>query len=99
MDIQIPKGAGAKIRLEIAATGFNMHDNEFYVVLKQGGFTRTIPKSAFKEDEQQNFYLCIDTVQWKIGIVDAYVWADVPDMDFPNHIRKEVDKFRIIIID
>lgn len=99
MDIQIPKGAGAKIRLEILIDGFNMHDDNFAVILQQGGNKVTVPKSAFIEDEQQNFYLCIDTDYWKTGIVDAIVRADVPDFDFPTMIRKEIDKFRIIIME
>ena len=106
MDIQIYYGAGGKILLEIMASGFNMHDDDFRVILKQGGNEKTVPKSDFIEEtvnqdgnESYNYYLIFDSTAWNPGIVNAIVQADVPDFDFPQRIRREVDKFRIIIVE
>lgn len=99
MELRQYKGSGGKYRLQITAEGFSMQDDDFSIVLQQGGNVMTIPKSAFIEDESHDFYFCIDGEQWQPGIVNGTIKAFVPDFDFPARIRVEIQKFKLIIVE
>lgn len=100
------KGAGRKFLLEINVPGFSMHDDDFVVILKQATVEKTFNKSDLIEEtttvgneERHNFYLCFDSDLFERGVLTCIVKAFVPDTDFPNGIRVEIDKFDITIID
>lgn len=100
------QGAERKFLLEINAPGFSMHDDNFKVVLKQNTTEKTFEKrdlieETYTEDglEKHNFYLCFDTSIFNRGPVTCIVYAEIPDTDFPDGFRTEIDKFEITIIE
>lgn len=97
-------GTEAKFLLEITSPGFDMDRDEFEVELKRGSVTKTFAKSDLVVEtytdtvdgnpvEKNNYYVCFDTREFGKGIMTAIVTAHVPDNDFPDGIRDEVDKF------
>ena len=99
-------GSGLKYLLEITAPGFSMHNDNFFVVLKQNTIEKKIEKNEFVEEtvvvdgnEKHNFYMCFDSTLFQPGIVVCVVTAFVPDTDFPGGTRKEIDKFDLTILD
>ena len=100
------KGAGKKFLLEITGPGFSMHEDNFTVTLRQGKTVKTFQKTDLVEDtviiegsERHDFYLCLDSSPFVPGIITCIVKAYVPDTDFPNGIRVEIDKFDLTCIE
>lgn len=100
-------GTERKFLVEITSPGFNMETDEFEVALTRGTIQRVFHKSdmvvenyTVVEDghdvEKQNFYLCFDTQDFGPGIITATVVAHVPDSDFNDGIRDEVDEFDLL---
>lgn len=82
-----------------------MARDDFEITLKKGSFQKLFHKSDLieeiipahdQEPEQHNFYLCFDTTEFGPGNIIAIVKAYVPDMDFPDDLRTEVDKFDLL---
>ena len=100
------KGSERKFMLEIDAPGFSMHDDDFTVTLKQNTTEKEFAKSDIIEEsytdqgvERYRYYLCFDTSIFDRGPVDCIVRAYVPDTDFPDGLRTEIDKFAITIVE
>lgn len=100
------KGSERKFLLEISAPGFSMHDDNFEVTLKQNTTIKIFPKSELIEEsytdeglEKYRYYLCFDTSIFERGPVTCIVRAYVPDTDFPDGLRTEIDKFDITIVE
>lgn len=100
------KGSERKFMLEIDAPGFSMHDDDFTVILKQNTTEKVFPKGDIIEEsymdqgvERYRYYLCFDTSIFGRGPVDCIVYAYVPDSDFPDGFRTEIDKFAITIVE
>lgn len=99
------QGSERKFLLEIIAPGFSMHDDDFRVVLKQNTTTKEFSKQDLIEEtyiddgvEKYRYYLCFDTSIFR-GPVMCIVFAYVPDSDFPDGFRTEIDKFEITIVE
>lgn len=100
------KGAKRKFLLEIDAPGFSMHDDNFTVKLKQNTTVLDFAKSDIIEEtytdqgvEKYRYFLCFDTSVFARGPVDCIVFAYVPDTDFPDGLRTEIDKFAITVVE
>lgn len=102
-------GTEKKYLIEIQSAGFDMDTDDFFVVLKRGGKTLTIPKADMVvepytvteggvEVEKNHYYICFNTADLGPGVVSMTVTAHVPDTDFPDSIRDEVDKFNFLRI-
>ena len=97
-------GTEVKFIVEINSPGFDMVRDDFEIDLKRGSTTRHFDKSDLitetttetvdgVEVEKTNYFLCFDTKDFGKGIITAIITAHVPDTDFPDNIRDEVDKF------
>lgn len=97
-------GTEAKYLVEVSSPGFDMVRDDFEIDLKRGNTTKHYAKSDLvtetyteteggQEVERTNFYLCFDTKDFGKGMLTAIITAHVPDHDFPDGIRDEVDKF------
>lgn len=82
-------GNDLKFKIEIECAGFSMQDDNFIINLVQNNKSVEVRKSQLIEDDN-NYYLPVDTTQFKPGTVKMVVTAYVPDDDFPNGIRREV---------
>jgi len=86
-------GTDLKVLIEMEAPGFSMEDDDWEVLLKSGGKTlKTFPKDECIEDEEGKFYICVRATDLKTGTIDIVFHALVPDEDWDDGIRNEVDK-------
>lgn len=99
-------GSEKKERIEIVGEGFSMVDDDFDIILRRGKVEKTFNKSDLihnvtlvGETEQHEFYLCFDTTDFGPGSLTCIVKAYVPDSDFPDGIRTEIDKFELTPIE
>ena len=101
------KGTKRKFLVEISSPGFDMERDEFEVALTRGSIQRVFHKSDMirevytvvedgGEVEKTNFYLCFDTQDFGNGVLVATVVAHVPDGDFADGIRDEVEQFALM---
>lgn len=102
-------GSEVKFIVEITSAGFDMVRDDFEIDLKRGSTTKHFAKSDLvvetttetvnnEQVEKTNYYLCFDTRDFGKGVVTAIITAHVPDHDFPDGIRDEVDKFDFLNI-
>lgn len=102
-------GTEKKYLIKIESSGFDMETDDFEVLLKRGGNTLTIRKEDMVvepytvivdnvEVTKKNYYICFNTADLGPGVVSMTVTAHVPDTDFPDGIRDEVDKFNFLRI-
>ena len=100
---QVFKGTMPKYLLKITANGFDMHRDEFEVVLKRGDKSLIIPKAQMPVEEytvtanneqvtKYRYYVCFDTEYFGNGTITAVVSFWIPDEDFPDNLRKIVHK-------
>lgn len=100
-------GTERKFLVEMVSPGFDMARDEFEVVLTRGKTQRVFYKSDMIEEtytvtenniqvEKKNYYLCFNTRDFGPGIIVATLVAHVPDGDFPDGIRDEVDEFALM---
>lgn len=92
-------GTELKFIIEINADGFSMADDDFNITLKRGAFTKVFQKGDLVQDEEDKFYLCFDSAEFGKGMISAIITAYVPDDDFDDGLRTEVQKIDLIRID
>ena len=85
-------GTEKKYVLDIKSTGFDMEDDDFEVEIRCGLNTLRIGKSEMIKDFEGN------TADLGVGLAKIIVTAHVPDGDFLDGIRDEVDTFRFLRI-
>ena len=91
-------GTELKFLLEIGAQGFSMAEDRFCVDLLRGPNTIHLEKEDLELDEDGNYYVCFDTLALGTGKVTAKITAYVPDTDYPDEFRTEVQKIDLINI-
>ena len=100
-------GTERKFLVEITSPGFDMARDEFEVALTRGDIQRVFYKSDMisetytvveggHEVEKTDYYLCFDTMEFGNGVIVATVVAHVPDSDFSDGIRDEVEEFELL---
>ena len=90
-------GTELKFALEIESEGFSMDTDDFKVVIKSVKKKKeiVIPKEEMLLDENEKYLFTIDTEVLGVGDYWIYVYAYVPDEDFPDGIRTEVQKLHL----
>ena len=91
-------GTEKKYLLEIKSSGFNMETDDFNVTIKRGANEIHLEKSDLVQDNLGNFYITFDTADLGTGVASITVTAYVPDSDFPDGLRTEVEKFNLVRI-
>lgn len=86
------KGTDLKFILNIEIEGFSMEDDDFKVRLYSHRKSLEIPKKQMKQDEQGRFLFGFHTEDLGVGDIMMETIAYVPDTDFEDGIRKEVDR-------
>ena len=89
-------GSDVKFIVEPTSTGFNKLTDDFEVLLKKGNVTKLFHKSDMVVDAQNNYYICFNTAEFGKGLIQAIVTAHVPDSDFEDGYRDEVDKLDLL---
>lgn len=100
------EGSEKKERIEIVGEGFSMVDDDFEITLRRGRIEKTFYKRDLVHNvtivdgkEQHDYYLIYDTSDFGAGPLTCIVTAYVPDTDFPDGIRTEIEKFPLTPID
>lgn len=75
-------GTDLKFKIEITASGFSMDDDDFSITLICGQEKVEYEKGDLFQDGNGDWYILIDTSQFKNGILKMVVTAEVPDEDF-----------------
>lgn len=102
-------GTGLKFLVEITSSGFDMDRDDFEITLKRSNYTHTYQKSDLAVEtyvetvggepvEKHHYYLCFDSSEYGKGLIQATVTAYVPDEDFEDNIRTEIEKVNLINI-
>ena len=87
-------GTDLKFIIEIESPGFDITRDDFEVLLEGGEGSVLLRKEDIVRDDN-NWYICFSTKDLGAGLVYATVTAHVPDDDFEDGIRDEVDKYVI----
>lgn len=93
----IIKGTEAKYKVSLTATGFDMDSCDFYFTIYCGGQKLTIPKSELIYDGTY-WYLCFDTSGFNPGIMTVVTTVVIPDTDFSDGYRTEVDNTTLCVL-
>lgn len=91
-------GTELKFKIDIEAQGFSMTDNDFTVEIVRGSKRKMFAKSDLVNDGEGNYYVCFDTAEFGAGSIYAIVTAFVPDSDFPDMLRTEVQEVNLLTI-
>lgn len=86
-------GTDLKFLVEMTASGFSMDDNDWSVTVYIGNkAVKEYDKSECVRDDDGNWYVCIQSDLLKKGDISLVGHARVPDTDFDDNYRDEVDK-------
>ena len=91
MNDYIIKGTDVKFKVDLSASGFDMDSCVFFFTIYCGGKTLTVLKSELVYDGT-DWYLCLDTSGFNSGTITITTKAFIPDADFPDGLRTEIDK-------
>jgi len=94
---EIPYGSDIKVELNATACGFTMDDDDFYVNLYVSPKNKhTIPKADMKKNLENGKYIfTAHTADIGVGYYTMETVATVPDTDFAEGIRIEIERQRI----
>lgn len=88
-------GEELKYVLTLEAPGFNMNHDEYEIIVSCGKKQIKYTQDDIFMDVEGNHYLVIDTSGFKKGDLYATVYAYVPDTDFPDGKRTEIDRQKL----
>lgn len=85
-------GSDLKILVELTASGFDMFRDDWSVGIKCGNkIVKTIPKSEAIQHED-GWFVTVRADDLRPGKIEVVGYAQIPDEDFDDGIRNEVDK-------
>lgn len=90
-------GTDLKFLFNIECSGFSMDEDEYEITLVCGKQRMVVPPSQIVVDGE-NHYLCLDSKMLGQGLVKLVVKAHVPDDDFPDGKRTEVDVIDLCLL-
>lgn len=85
-------GTELKFQLDITSDGFSMADDDFKVIISNRTKNVEIKKEDMILDEHEHYLFTIDTAFLGSGDYMITIYAYVPDEDFDDGIRTEVQK-------
>lgn len=89
-------GTDLKIYVTMTASGFDMDDDDWDVSIKCGNkIVKTIPKADAQHGED-GWFVCVKATDLRPGQIDIIGHAKIPDVDFDDDIRNEVEKEHLL---
>lgn len=88
-------GQELKYALTMEAEGFSIDNNDYRIDFVCGKKTISKKPEDIIMDEGGQYYVTIDTTDFKPGDLYAIVYAFVPDKDFPDGFRTEIVKTKL----
>lgn len=92
-------GTDLKFLVEPTASGFNKTEDDWEVEVSRGnGKVFHFDRDDLARDEEDNFYVCFSTETYGSGLYMITIIAHVPDVDFEDGYREEVENLALINI-
>lgn len=91
----IYQGTELKFLLDIESVGFSMADDDFYIVIKNMKNEKTIRKEDMLVTNEDKYLFTVNTGELGTGDYWLTAVALVPDTDFDDGLRTEVQKFKL----
>ena len=91
-------GTEVKFAVSIKAQGFDMAEDNFTLSIMKG---RNVVKEYSKSDlvvDDDTYLLCIDTEEIGVGTFDLAVNAQIPDGDFGDVYRTEIERVPLMTV-
>lgn len=90
-------GTDLKFTLALTASGFDPETDDWHVdILRGNKVVETFQRDDLAQTEDGTWVLCIETENYGTGPYDILVTAHVPDDDFPDGIRTELYRQKLI---
>ena len=89
-------GSGLKYAVTMTCEGFSMDTDDWEITVTRGPRRIVFTRENSVRDDQGQWYICIDTKA--LGPGELYITFDaaVPDSDFEDGVRHEIQRFRLI---
>ena len=93
-------GGDYKFAVSMTAEGFDMDTDDWVITVTAGCRSLTFtPQTAVHDQDEGQWYICIDTDLLGYGQVFITFEAHVPDTDFPNGYRRERQTYKLIFLE
>ena len=89
-------GADLKFLVELTAPGFDMDDDDFTVTLTGRKVEKVFHKQDLVTDGEGHWYCCFNSTEFGPGVIQVILTAYVPDDDFEDGYRTEINKYNLI---
>ena len=89
------KGTGLKYAVTMTCAGFDMDSDNWTITVARGSQKMVFDRDNAVQDDQGQWYICIDTADLAPGRLDIIFDAHVPDGDFESGIRHEIQKYTL----
>lgn len=95
----VQEGEEVKFQITITQQGFNMNEDNFRVKLTYGMLSKEliITKEQMISNDLDEWFFMFDTTGM-VGRIKAECSFDVPDSDYPDGFRTEVDRQCILVV-
>ena len=90
-------GTELKFAFTIEAAGFSMEDDDFNIVIRGSKGSVELTKDDCFKDGEGNWYFGFDSAATGPGYIMAKFTAYVPDSDFDDGLRTEVEEVTLPI--
>jgi len=92
-------GSGLKWAVNMTCDGFDINQDEWKIIVTRGtNIIEFTPENATYDEDDDQWYICLDSTELGPGNAIITFVAYVPDEDFPNGIRTEVAEYDLINI-
>ncbi len=92
-------GSGLKYAVNMTCEGFSMNDDDWTITVTRGNKSIVFDRdTAVYDDGDDQWYICINSSELGPGELFITFDAYVPDEDFDDGIRHEIQKYRLINI-
>lgn len=92
-------GTELKFKVKIAAEGFSMDSDDFKIELVNGSKKLSFDKKDLVHTSDGKWLVCFDSKDLGVGPVWMISYAYIPDSDFWDGLRTEVNKTRLCTIE
>lgn len=89
-------GTGLKFAVTMTCEGFDMDEDDWNIKVRRGTKEIIFTRENSIQDENGQWYICVDTTLLGPGIIYIIFEALVPDTDFNGGVRKEIQKYELI---
>ena len=90
-------GGHLKFAVSMSCPGFDMETDDWRITVTRRDKSVVFTKENAVNDGEQ-WYICLDSSEIGVGTVFIIFEAFVPDGDFPDGIRREVERYELIRI-